>query len=219
MDQRSNLRHGHFVLGFVLLAVVTIAAGCSSAFATAVWLIKGPDMPAEFGGLREKRVVVVCRPTSNSLYAHPGVVKDVSRQISGLLRKHVRKIEVVDSQKVDEWIDTNTWDEYLEIGKALEADLVLGVDLEYFSIYQGQTLFKGKADFAVSVTDCKTGEVVFECHPPQSVYPPNASIPTQDRQESDFRREFVTVLSDEIARHFYPHDPHAYWAMDATTIH
>jgi ABC-type uncharacterized transport system auxiliary subunit len=217
MDSRPTFHYGRPLLLLVLLATLVTAGGCVSALATAVWLVKGPDIPAEFD-LRDKRVVVVCRPMTSSLYTNPNVAKDISQQISRLLAANVRRIEVVDQRKVAEWMDTNTWDEYTEIGDALEADMVLGIDLEEFSIYQGQTLYQGKADFAVRIYDCTTGEVVFEQFPPQMLYPPNHPVSTSDTQEADFRREFVKVLADQIARHFYPHDPRAYWAMDAAAI-
>ncbi len=219
MDSRPILRCVRLPVALMLLALTAAAGGCASALATVMWVVKGPDLPAEYDGLRGKRVVVVCRPLSSSLYANPGVAKDVSRQVSVLLKQHVSKIEVVDQRKVAEWIDTNTWDEYTQIGEALEADLVLGIDLEHFSIYQSQTLYQGKANFAVKVYDCTTGEVVFEKQPPQTIYPPNHVVSTHDRQESDFRREFVKILSDQIARHFYAHDPRAYWAADAAAMH
>jgi len=219
MDRRSFPRYGRLLLLLLPLASLMAFGGCVSALATAMWLVKGPNVPAECDGLGGKRVVVVCRPMTSSLYAHPGVSKEISRQIGRLLAANVRKIEVIDQRKVDEWIDTNTWDEYSEIGKALEADLVVGVDLEAFSIYEGQTLFQGKADYAIQVYDCKQGEVVFERFPPQSVYPPNHMVSTSSMQERDFRREFIRMLADEIGRHFYPHDPRAYFAMDSSVIH
>lgn len=219
MDSRRFPRCGRLVVLLTLLATLVAAGGCTSALATAVWLIKGPNIPAEFDGLREKRVVVVCRPATSSLYANPNVAKDISRHISRLLRRNISRIDVVEHGKVAEWLDTNTWDDFTEVGKALEADVVLGIDLEQFSIYQGQTLFQGKADFSIEVCDCASGEVVFEKDLPLVTYPPNHVISTSDVQESDFRREFVEVLSDQIARYFYPHDPRAYFAMDATAMH
>jgi len=219
MDSRRSLSYGRLIVLLTLLATLVAAGGCISGLATAVWLIKGPNISAEFDGLRDKRVVVVCRPATSSLYANPNVAKDISRHISRLLSRHLRKIEVVDQRKVAEWIDTNTWEDYTEVGEALQADMVVGIDLEQFSIYQGQTLFQGKADFSIEVCDCATGEVVFEKDLPLVAYPPNHVISTSDMQESDFRREFVEVLSDQIARHFYPHDPRAYFAMDATAMH
>lgn len=219
MDRRSLLRCSRLFMLLLPLASLMAFGGCVSALATALWLVKGPNVPPEFDGLRDKRVVVACRPVTSSLYAHPNVSKEIARQVSRLLGANVRKIEVVDQRKVDEWIDSNSWDEYSEIGKALEADLVVGIDLETFSIYAGQTLFQGKADYAIQVYDCKKGEVAFERFPPQSVYPPNHVVSTSSIREPDFRREFIRMLSDEIARHFYPHDPRAYFAMDSSVIH
>jgi hypothetical protein len=202
----------------MLLATLVTSSGCVSALATALWVLKGTNIPAEYDGLRAKRVVVVCRPVTASLYSHPGVAKDVSRQISRLLQEHVPKIEVVDQRKVAEWIDNHTWDNYLDIGEALEAEMVVGIDLEHFSIYQGQTLYQGKADCTIEIYDCQTGERVFEKRPPQAVYPPNHVISTSDMQEAEFRRRFVRILCEQIARHFYGHDPHVDFAMDATAI-
>ncbi len=218
MDRRSSLRCGHFFVLGMLLATLVTSSGCVSALATAVWVLKGTNIPAECDGLRAKRVVVVCRPVTASLYSHPGVAKDISGQISRLLREHVPKIEVIDQRKVAEWMDNHTWEDYLEIGEALEADMVVGIDLEHFSIYEGQTLYKGKGECTIQVYDCQTGEQVFEKHPPQAVYPPNHVMSTSDMQEAEFRRRFVRILSEQIARHFYAHDPHVDFAMDAKAI-
>ena len=218
MDRRPLFRFGPHLMAGMLLATLTAAAGCTSALATAVWLVKGPNIPADYDGLRGKRVVVVCRPVTSSLYSNPNVAKDISRRISRLLAQHVPKIEVVEQRKVAEWIDSHTWDEYSEIGEALEADMVLGIDLEEFSMYQGQTLYQGKASVAIKVYDCASGAVDFERNPPQVIYPPNHVVSTSDMQEADFRRQFVDVLADQIGRHFYPHDPRAYWAMQDTSF-
>jgi hypothetical protein len=111
-------------------------------------------------------------------------------------------------------MDNNSWEEYAEVGRALGADLVLGIDLEGFRIYEGQTLYQGKANLAVKVYDCHTGELVVDKQLPRSVYPPNSQIPTDELQEADFRRKFVAELAGQIGRHFYPHDPHAYFAAE-----
>ena len=153
-----------------------------------------------------------------SQYRNPTVPKDIARGVSRLLRQNVPKIEVIDQRKVEEWMDNNAWDEYAEVGKALDADLIMGVDLESFSIYEAQTLYKGRANVNVKVVDCHTGETIVEKPLPQSVYPPNAVKTTDEMQEAEFRREFVGVLTDQIARHFYSHDPRAYFAADAKSI-
>ena len=139
--------------------------------------------------------------------------------MSKLLEERVPKIKVVDAEKVNKWCDENTWDEYVEVGKAMKADVVVGVELEKFSIYQAQTLYQGKANAIVRVYDCKNGgKVVFEKILPQTVYPPNTFIQTSDLQESEFRREFIGVLADQVARHFYGHDPYADLGQDNSAL-
>jgi hypothetical protein len=102
----------------------------------------------------------------------------------------------------------------------MKADIVVGVDLESFDIFQGQTLYQGKANASIRVYDCKDGnKIVFEKHIPQSLYPPNSAVPTSDRTEGEFRREYILVLADQIARHFYAHDAYADYAQDASALH
>lgn len=194
------------------------AGGCTSALFTVAYLIKGNDAPAECDKLKDKRVVVVCRPVVALQYRNARVEHDLAEQVGALLRRNVPKIKMIDHRKAAEWMDENTWDEYVEVGKALGADMVVGIDLEQFSLLQGQTLYQGRATVHLQVFDCKTGEVVFDKRPRQTVYPPNRVVPTSEKPEGEFRREFVRVLADQIARHFYDHDPHADIALDARAL-
>jgi ABC-type uncharacterized transport system auxiliary subunit len=223
MDRSSNRFAGtdRRLVVAVLIASAAIASlgGCQAAVTTAMYLIKGTDVDPDYPGLKGKKVAVVCRPITELNYANSGVGRDLVREMSKLLQERVPKIKVVDAQKVNKWCDENTWEEYVEVGKALKADLVVGVELERFSIYQAATLYQGKANAVLRVYDCKDGgKVVFEKILPQTIYPPNASIQTSDVQESEFRREFVGVLADQIARHFYSHDPYADMNQDNSAL-
>jgi hypothetical protein len=216
---RPSLRYGYLAIILALAAGGLSAGGCRAALTTAMWLVRGTDLPAEYNGLRGKKVVVVCRPLSDLKYRDTNVAKDLARQLSLLLKRNVRKIEVIDQRKVAEWTDENTWDKYTEIGEALGAEMVVGVDLRDFTIYQGQTLYQGKASVTLAVYDCSHGsQPVFEKELPQTVYPPSTGIPTSEKQEAEFRRQFVRVLADQIGRHFYAHDAHADLALDATAL-
>ena len=218
MDCRPHSPCSRLFCLFAVVALLASTGGCHTALATAIYIIKGTDVDPEFDGLREKRVAVVCRPLAGLTYRDSSAARDLARQMSQLLRQKVRKIEMVDQRQVDEWVDENTYDEFVEIGQALEADLIVGVDLEHFGIFQGQTVYQGKANVTVMVQDCKTSEILFEKSLPQVRYPPNSPRSTGDQQEADFRREFIGVLADQVARHFYPHDPHADFALDAAYI-
>jgi hypothetical protein len=203
----------------VLMVAALALCGCQSVLVTALYLFKGNDVDAEFAELKGKKVAVVCRPMVALQYRNSSVARDLAQQVTTLLEKNVPKIQVVDQRKVNKWIDENTWDEYREVGKGVKAEMLVGIDLESFSIYQGQTLYQGKANAIVAVYDCqKNGKKVFEKIMPQSVYPPNSGIPTSDRLEGDFRRKFVSVLADQIARHFYSHDPYPDMAQDSDAL-
>ena len=158
-------------------------------------------------------MAVVCRPLVGLNYRDASVAEDLAREIHKLLAANVRKVEMIDQRKVAEWVDEHSWEEYNEVGKALDADYVVGVDLESFSIFQGQTVFQGKADVVLKVFDGKQDDPVFERRLPEIVYPPHNPRSTYDERESEFRCEYIGVLADHIARHFYPHDPYADFAQ------
>ena len=203
----------------VAVAALSFSGGCRSAIATAMYLFGGDEVSPEYKALKGKKVVVACHPPAGLNYANSSVGQDLVREISKLLQDKVSKAKVVDAQKVNKWCNENAWEEYTEVGKALKADVVVGVELQKFSIYQAQTLYQGKANAIVRVYDCKDGgKVLFEKTLPQTVYPPNACIQTSDLQETEFRREFIAVLADQIARHFYSHDPYADLGQDNSAL-
>jgi len=216
---RLSLRWGVLFSLLIALSAPVLLSGCRSALATIIYVIKGNQIEAEYKELKEKTVAVVCRPVVELKYGNPYTARNLAEEISKLLQQRVPKIQVIDQAKVAQWCDNNPWEEYPQVGKALKAERVVGIDLEYFNIYEGQTLYQGKANATIRIYDCTDGgKVVFEKHLPQSVYPPNTCIPTSDLQEAEFRHEFLQVLADQIARHFYAHDTHADLAQDTAAL-
>lgn len=217
MDRRPS-RCGRLVALGTMTAILLASGGCTNVLFTAMYLLKGNNAPAEFKLPKEKSVVVVCRPVASLQYCNARVDQDLAHGVSTLLKQNLPKIKVVDPRKASEWMDENPWQEFLEVGKGLKADLVVGIDLEQFQLYQGQTLYQGRAITDIKVYDCKTGEILFRKRPPQTVYPPNRSVQTAEKQEAEFRQEFVHILADQTARYFYEHDPYLDFALDSKTI-
>ncbi|HID74520.1 MAG TPA: hypothetical protein EYP56_00820 [Planctomycetaceae bacterium] len=211
-------RVGQIVGWAGFLAAVAALSGCTT-LATAMYIFKGTDVDAEFSGLRDKRVAVVCRPVANLEIRSQNAARQIAQTLSQLLGQRVSRIEVIDQQEVADWTDNNLWEEYVEVGQALNADLVVGVDLERFSILEGQTIYRGKADVAVMVYDCHNGQRVYEKHLPQIVYPPNHVVSASEQREAEFRRRFVRVVADQVGRLFYRHDRYADFARDADALH
>lgn len=211
-------RFGFLAATTALLVIVLTSGGCVGLLAGGLWIWRGPNVPPKYDTMREKRVVVVCRLLDYSEYRHPTVPADLAKRISFLLGQNVPKIEVIDQREVENWVDENTWDDYLEVGQALDADLVLGVDLGQFSIVEGTTVYQGKANVQLVVYDCNTGKRIIEETLSQTIYPPNSMKSTSEIQEVAFRREFVGVLADQIGRYFYAHDPRVEFAADVDAM-
>jgi len=199
------------------LLALALSAGCSMLPAI-VWVIDPDDVDAEFEELNGKRVALICRATSME-YAHPTVSRDLAVRVAALLRKNVRKVEVVDERELADWVDKHDWHDYREVGRALKADMVVGIDLERFELSRGSTLLQGQADVRLAVYDVKNNTKVWEPTKPLSVkYPPNSPYAAADRQEDDFRRQFLGVLAERVARHFYDYDSRKDFALDSTVL-
>ena len=202
-----------------LASVLTAAPGCQGLLVTAAYFIKGTDADAEYPGLKDKLVAVVCRPPSSMQFQDPRLARDLAQEVAKKLKERGSKIKIVDAAKIEGWCDANSWDEFHEVGKALGADVVVGIDIDQFELYQGQTLYQGRANASLVVQDCKAGgTTLFQKSLPQAIYPPNAVISTSEKPAAQFRREFMLVLADKIGRTFYAHDPYADLGLDAASL-
>lgn len=199
----------------LLLAIVTTAGGCS-VLPFFAYLVKGISTPAEFTGLKGKKVAVICRPVASLQYQSSSVATELADRVGALLGVHVSKIQIIEQSEVEKWEDENNWEEYVEIGKALQAEMVVGIDLDQFSLLQGQTLYQGKASIDLSVYDMSRGKrPVFQKMLPQQLYPPNAPIPAAEKSLVEFRQQFLQILAEQVGRHFYDHDSTADFAIDS----
>ena len=210
-------RMTHHFLGFTLaIAGLVTLPGCGP-IATIAWLIHGPEMvPAEFDGLKGKRVAVVCLD-ANSLGGPGGEADTVAKAVALVLGKNVQDIHMVRQSEVADWLDTHGDDviDYRDIGRGVKADMVVGIDLLNFNLHEGQTLLKGRAKCGVKVYDMKKGgELVYESAPREIAWPENGARHVTEN-EANFRNVFVGVLADRIGKDFYPVELARGFATDA----
>lgn len=181
--------------------------GCLRLIQTVGYFVKGTNDEAEFDGLKDKKVAVVCRPLVELKYGAGTVATDLAARVGQLLRQNGKRIKVIKQSEVNNWTDENADPELAQIGKGVKADMVLGIDLEEFSLYQGQTLYQGKSQVKLTVCDVANGgEIAWEKPMRQIVWPARGGRPTQDEPVQQFQREYIEVLATEICNHFYPHD-------------
>jgi hypothetical protein len=198
------------VAALLLLAPVS---GCSTLL-TVAYLVRPNDVPAEFAGLKGKTVAVVCRPIVELEFSDAGSARELATLVDGQLKQQIRRIKIVPQQEVARWIDEHSWVDYATVGKALEADYVIGIDLEQFRLHEGSTLYRGRASTVVQVYDVAKGERVFEKRIDDYAFPASSAIPTTDRSEIEFRAMFLSMLARQISRSFHAYESREYFAED-----
>lgn len=218
MMDHSFQTQKRFVL-IVLLAGLTLSTtGCiHSILATGVYLWNGGNVvPAQSETLEGERVVVICRPPATNEYRYAGAARSIGKSVSHLLAEHVPGIDVVSPAEVDNWVDEQDWDNFKDLGRAVKASRIVYIEIDRFDLYKGATLYQGDAEINITVYDMKDrGREIWNRNVGQVLFPQNSGIPAADKPVGQFQRQFVGIVSGQIARHFYKHDPNATFALDA----
>jgi hypothetical protein len=199
----------------VLAVTAMMLAGCNLASNLMHGL--GVDMiPADYKGLEESKVAVITL-TDSTQYSNDIAGKELSRKVSEILTLKVDKIKLIREEEVERYRDINGWDstDYVEIGKSVGAEKVLGIELSNLKLREGQTLFQGNSQVRVSVIDVATGTVLYTRSIDEFQYPTLAGQDATGTTESRFRRLYLTMLAQEISRSFHRYDMTDRFAIDS----
>jgi hypothetical protein len=193
--------------------------GCVGAMAQLLYVIKGHKEKAEYPGLQEKKVAVVCI-TQSTAYGPDALSSTINKAVSLQLKQNVRRCTVISPSKVSEWIDHNGWNQsnFIEIGRGVGADMVVAIDLGSYTIKEGQTLYKGRTDLTVTVYDISKGGQVAHVHGPTEHVFPKQGRPAIQSSERQFEAVYLAKLTEYIARMFYDADALDQVAEDATLM-
>lgn len=200
-------------LSLLLIGLLLSSSGCSMLL-TAAYVLMPEDVPAEFKGLKGKHVAVICKPIVELEFSDAGSARELAGRIGGLISRNIRKTRVIEQHEVARWIDENAWVDYPTVGRSLDADMVVGIDLEEFRLHEGSTLYRGRATVHVRVYDVAEKKVVFEKRFDDLSFPTDGAIPTSDRSEQQFRGMFLEILASRIARTFHPYDSRSSFAEE-----
>lgn len=195
-------------LGFVLLMVLLAPlSGCMGAAVQVANLMGMNMVPAEYAGLKGKRVAVVC-VSPDSSYGPIDTGSQLAVELERYLGKHVRRISFVPRGDVMGWLDVHSGGliDYARMGQSLDAERVLVVELASFSYHDNVTFYQGKANFRVTVFDVETGERVYDDDDPDKSFPTNGGYHLTDMSEEKFKRAFLAYLASDIGRRFHAND-------------
>ncbi len=203
----------HWTLCVLLALIVSQGTGCG-LFAQVQYWMYGYKVDPKFNGLEEKKIAIVC--VSADSVAPNDEAFTLANTIGTILGANVKGCEVIPQSRIADWMDKNDWDQvdYGDVGRGVEADMVIGIDLESFSIKEGQTLLKGRSDVRVRVLDmAKNGDVVYGPIDKQKTFPENAARHITE-SEANFRKLFIYQLAQAISHDFYPYDRIEDFAVD-----
>jgi hypothetical protein len=217
LRMQPRLHHAFRLMALALL-LPFLAGGCSMITTVAYLVAPEKDAPAEFKGLRGKHVAVVCKPIVELEFSDASSARELSTMVGSHLSQNVRKSRVIDQREVARWIDENAWVDYPTLGRSLDADIVVGIDLEQFRMHEGSTLYRGRATAHVRVYDVAEKTIVFEKRFDDFTFPGDSAVPATDQSEAQFRAVFLQVLSRKIARCFHAYDSRMTFAEENLTF-
>jgi hypothetical protein len=208
---------------FALLALLILVAaqsGCNAVM-LAGYLIGGPPTSdPDFhvrtkqeldGGKKKKNVVLVyCYAPKELKWDNESVDYDLAKHVAHRLLQN--KIKVIDPDQVYAWLDKNDkWRKTAELGKHFKVDYVVHIDVKDYSLYEATStnLYRGRADIIVNVVkmnEDKTDGKVIYTNPVKSFFPTQAPVDTSQMSFAEFRKHYLSALSEEIGRLFYPRE-------------
>ncbi|MFO1023282.1 MAG: hypothetical protein U0903_21720 [Planctomycetales bacterium] len=212
---RSSFRFRTWVLWGCLLCFLPFQMGCLNNILLLGYLIGGPpsiepDFDSQtkksFTG-KGKKVVVLCYASDKVKWDYSKIDRELAAHVSYRLRDH--RVHVIDPDAVNGWIDQNPdWTKPEELGADAEADFVVYVEIQEFSLYEehSSNLYRGRTKALVSVyeMDGDQGEVIYS-KDIDSKYPLHQPVATSERPEYAFKQLYMTRLSEEVGRLFYEH--------------
>lgn len=214
MTARSRYPNAALVL--LLLANVCASSGCVSLAANLIHVMRGT--PAEFPGLKDKRVAIVC--LTDKGFANDEVGEILTLNMQNRLLNNVKGCKIVHQKEIEKWASDNNWknDDFVALGKGVEADRVVMVEIKNFRLRNGQTLYRGVSDINMSVFDTESEEtgVVYTKDMPEFAFPIGDGAPAAGTTESKFRSYYLKIIADKLGGAFYSRDVHADYALDAT---
>jgi hypothetical protein len=184
-----------------------------------------PTVPAPGPKLGGKRVVIVTRAVGDAAADYPSLDRDLSREVARILRDKIKKLDLVESDKVWTWLEGHpNWSDPGEIAQAFEADIVIFFEVEAFQLQnQGDLdVLQGTAKTHIRVsemahpTNSKGKPITDKPKEPKELYdsdqntefPRRGPVPMGPGvSRSSFKNRFLKIVAAELSWHFAEHAP------------
>jgi len=216
----------------VRLAIVTLLAsgtliaisGCDPR--TLAYFLQPfePTIPAPCEtSFQGKKVVILCHATSGAMGEFSSLERDVSRELTAILRKKVKKITVVDPDKVATWVEAHPkWTDPADVARDFDADIVIFLEIEQFRLQAPGDLnmLHGESKVHIQAFEMRypknSKDKPIKDQPKEAIelyneygeiaFPNRGPIPIDNgSSRSKFRITFTKIVAKEISWHFVEH--------------
>ncbi len=184
-----------------------------------------PVVPAPGPSLKGKKVVVLTHVAPGAGADYGDLTRDLSRELVTIIRKKVKKIEVVDPDQVAVWVEGHpSWTDPSDAAKAFEADLALFLDVTRFDTEDPRSpgLMEGNSNIHIQLWELaypknssgkenknqpKESSKIYE-EQADTTFPVRGPIPRDTGiTPSSFRIKFLKLVATEVSWHFIDHEP------------
>ena len=184
-----------------------------------------PVVPAPGPKLKGKKVVVLTHVSPGAGAEYGDLARDLSRELTTVLRKEVKKITVVDPDKIAEWVKAHpSWTDPAEAAKAFEADMAILLDVSKFDTedLRSPDLMYGESSINIQVWEIahpknskgqentsqpKESSKIYEDQA-DATFPPRGPVAKGGSiSPSSFRLKFLKIAALELAWHFVDRAP------------
>jgi hypothetical protein len=166
--------------------------------------------------LKGKRVVILTSiaPTAAG---EVGIDREITRGLADILRKNVKRIDVVDTSQVAAWVQAKPdWTDPAEAARAFDANIVIFLEIRQFQVDSASSpgLLQGQSSVAIRVIEWdhpkddkgkpnttreKESSVLYEGDR-ETVFPMSGGVPIEAGVgRSSFRNKFVKLVTTEIS--------------------
>jgi hypothetical protein len=216
-----------------LAAVVLVASGTLIALAgcdprSLAYFLQPFDptiAPPCETSMQGKKVVVLCHATAGTLTETPSLERDLSREVSGILRKKVKKITVVDPDKVATWVEAHPrWTDPADIAHDFNADMVIFLEVEQFRLQTPGDLnmLHGESKVHIQLFEMKypknSKDKPMKDQPKEAnniyddyseaAFPDRGPIPIDNgSSRAKFGHTFLKIVAKDVSWHFIEHAP------------
>lgn len=154
-ETRAMIRRFAVIIAVCSIGLVSLT-GCDPRQALYFFQPFEPKVPAPCPSLKEKKVVILTTTVPGVALDFISIDREISKQLTQILRENIKKITVVDPSEVADWAQAKpTWTDPVEAAKAFDADVVILLEIREFQIQDPSSpgLFEGRSEIHIKAIE------------------------------------------------------------------